>query len=218
MFLGMDTVMGIVNALCLRNSMLAGHGSSDELMAVMNRFWDSAIDVAQACVLVAQKLRLPVQDQVYTLGLFHNVAIPLLMQKHGNYPEVMREAYANPTPRIVDVENRHFDSNHAVVGYFVARSWGLSPELCDAIAQHHNLDYITGGDNDQNETQQCLQVLKIAEHIAGLYRVLGDQAVDKEWEQAGQNILVSIGMSEYEYEDVVAQARELGLGEQQYFC
>lgn len=216
MVLGMNTVVGIVNALSLRNTMLAGEKTPEQLFAAMTRFWDSAADVAQACVLVAQKLRMPATDSFYTLGLFHNVGIPLLMQKFDNYPEIMRDSYASAGQRIIDVENQQLDTNHAVLGIYVARSWRLPQLLCDVIGQHHNVQLLSDADSEQSELCQLLRILKMAEHIAGLYRVLGDQDRDAEWERVGEEICQAAGLSQYDFEDVQQQARELGLGEQQY--
>jgi HD-like signal output (HDOD) protein len=215
MVLGMDAVVSIVNALCLRNAMLAQDKMPDALFAAMIRFWDTTTDVAQACLLVAQKLRLPEPDRYYLVGLFHNVGIPLLMQKFANYPEIMRASYAQPAPRIVDTENRSLDTNHAVLGFYTARAWKLSPVMCDVIAQHHNPWILQ--DHGDSEASQLLRVLKIGEHIAGLHRVLGDEAADREWESVADDVLVGLGLSRYDLEDIIEQGRELGLGQQQYF-
>ncbi|MGG5874283.1 HDOD domain-containing protein, partial [Pseudomonas peli] len=45
-----------------------------------------------------------------------------------------RQAYASAIGerRVVDTENRLLNTNHAVVGYFTAKSWNLPLHLCEA--------------------------------------------------------------------------------------
>jgi len=215
--LGMEAVMEIINTLCLRNARLQIEDIDDALFASMTRFWDSATDVARACTLVAQKMLFPNPDQAYALGLFHNAGIPLLMLKYDNYAEVIRESYATPAPRIVDVENRRLDTNHAVMSFFVARSWKLPSHLCKLISSHHNIDTFQARDIADTEHNQLLAILKLAEHLAKLHRVIGDQHKDREWEQIGDRVLEVAGVTTYDLEDMQMQAEDLGLGDQQYF-
>ncbi len=73
MMLGMNTIMRVINTLCLRNEMMNMDEITDHLFASMNSFWDSASDVAHSSVFIARRLNYPRPDQAYALGLFHNV-------------------------------------------------------------------------------------------------------------------------------------------------
>jgi HD-like signal output (HDOD) protein len=218
MILGMGTVMDIVNTVSLRNAMTQMKDLPPGLFAALSRFWDSATDVARACAMVADKIRLPARDRAYSLGLFHNAGVPLMMLKYKNYLDTLRDAYATEGERIVDIENRRHDTNHAVMSFFVARSWKLPGNLCDLIAAHHNLDPFLKGDGKDSAVHQLLAILKIAEHLAGLHRVVGKQEQDWEWERIGARAVELAGLSEFDFDDLESQARELGLGEQEYFA
>lgn len=217
MMLGMNTLMGIINTLSLRNEMMNMDDVPDHLFAAMNGFWDSASDVAHCCVLIAQRLSFPQPDLAYALGLFHNVGIPLLMMKYDNYAEVMNESYAKPSPRIVDTENQMIDTNHAVLGFFVARSWKLPTKVCNLISQHHNVEIFQPGQTPDNEEKTLLAILKMAEHVSGLYRSIGGQRNNIEWNQAGGDILEYVGLSSVDFDDIISHAHDSGLGQQQYF-
>lgn len=218
MILGMGTVMDIVNTVSLRNAMTQMKDLPPGLFAALTRFWDSATDVARACALVADKIRLPTRDRAYSLGLFHNAGIPLMVLKYHNYLDTLRESYATPSERIVDAENVRHDTNHAAMGFFVARSWKLPSSLCDLIATHHNPDLFLNPDSTDTPDHQLLAILKIAEHLAGLHRVIGNQEQDWEWERIGARAVELAGLSELDFEDLESQAQELGLGQQSYFA
>jgi len=217
MMLGMNTLMRIINTLSLRNEMMNMDDIPDRLFAAMNGFWDSASDVAQTSVLIAQRLSFARPDSAYALGLFHNVGIPLLMLKYNNYAEVMRESYEKPSPRIVDTENQMIDTNHAVLGFFVARSWKLPINLCNLISQHHNAEIFQDPRIPDSEDKTLLAILKMAEHVSGLYRCIGGQPNNLEWNQAGKYILEYAGLSSVDFDDIISQAHDSGLGQQQYF-
>jgi HD-like signal output (HDOD) protein len=195
--LGIDCVVNIVNALSIRGEL------SDEEIVELGLFWDSATDVAMMAATISKQIGVHAPDEAYTLGLFHNCGIPLLMERFDNYAEVMREAYAAPEPRIIDVENRLLQTNHAVVGYYVAKSWRLPAYLCEAIHDHHSAQEIFA-DHDYPDTSKknLLAVLKMAEHLCGLHRSLGGQEADFEWRQLEEDILIYVGLSAYEFQNL----------------
>jgi HD-like signal output (HDOD) protein len=195
--LGIDCVVNIVNALSIRGEL------SDEEIVELGLFWDSATDVAMMAATISKQIGVHAPDEAYTLGLFHNCGIPLLMERFDNYGDVMREAYAQPAPRIIDVENRLFHTNHAVVGYYVAKSWRLPTYLCEAIHDHHSAQEIFNDhDYPDSSKKNLLAILKMAEHLSGLYRTLGGQEVDLEWQQLEEDILIYVGLSAYEFQNL----------------
>jgi len=217
MLLGMNSIMRIIDTLCLRNEMMNMDNIPDQLFAAMNGFWDSATEVAHCSVMIAHKLQFSRPDHAYALGLFHNVGVPLLMLKFEHYAEVMRESYEKPGPRIVDTENRLIDTNHAVLGFFVARSSKLPKNLCQLIAQHHNVEIFQGKNSLNSDDTMLLAILKVAEHISGLYRAIGGQPNNPEWNLIGKKVLEYAGLSQIDLDDLIDQARDSGLGELPYF-
>lgn len=195
--LGIDCVVNIVNALSIRGEL------SDEEIVGLGLFWDSATDVAMMAANIAKQIGVHAPDEAYTLGLFHNCGIPLLMERFPNYGDVMREAYASPAPRIIDVENRVLHTNHAVVGYYVARSWNLPAYLCEAIHDHHSaMEIFADQDYPDTRKKNLLAILKMAEHLCGLYRTLGGEETDREWEQLQDDILIYVGLTAYEFQNL----------------
>lgn len=205
--LGIKSVVNIVNALSVRNEL------GDDNMASLNKFWDSAMDVAMVCTIIAKQVGNHSPDEAYTLGLFHNCGIPLLMMRFDNYQEVMTNAYTYHEQRITDIENEELASNHAVVGYYVAKSWNLPTYIGEAIADHHNTkDIFTDSNYPKKEKKNLLAILKLAEHICGNYRALGNQVKDFEWQIIGENVLHHLELSEYQFETLQEHCNELGLG------
>ena len=206
--LGCDTVINLINAQSIKGEM------TDETIVTLNRFWDSSQDVAMTCLTLAKRIGYQSADEAYALGLFHNCGIPLMLKRFPDYMTVLEEAYASAGPerRVVDTENRLLNTNHAVVGYFTARSWRLPEHLCEAIANHHNALSIFSDDSGRDaQLKNLLAILKMAEHICASHLVLGNQAEDHEWQSIRAQVLDYVGLSEYDFESLKESIRELGV-------
>jgi len=209
--MGLNSVVNIINGLSIKSQM------SDETIVNMNRFWDTANDIAQVAMSIAKQVGYPNPDMAYLLGLFHNSGIPLLMARFDNYLEVMEESYAHPEMRVVDVENQRLNTNHAVIGYYTAKSWNLPKLLCDVIAEHHSSTrYFATNDHRDSEGKTLLAILKLAEHICGNYRILGKQNEDLEWQNVSAEVMTYLGLGDYDIEQMEMNFAEMGIGYQNY--
>ena len=205
--LGSRSIINLINARSIKGEM------SDDTIVTLNRFWDTAQDVAMTCLTLAKRTGAQAVDEAYALGLFHDCGVPLMLKRFPNYMAVLEEAYANAGPdcRVVDTENNAFNTNHAVVGYYTAKSWRLPQHVTDAIANHHNALAIFSDESSRNpQLKNLLAILKMAEHICSSYRVLGNQTVDHEWNAISHLVLDYVGLSDYDFESMKLSIRELG--------
>lgn len=205
--LGLDSVINIVNALSIRSEL------SDEAIVAMNRFWDSAMDIANAAAFVAKQLDYEAPDEAYILGLFHNCGIALLMLRFDNYGEVMRAAYAEPNKPLTDIEDEMLKTNHAVVGYYVAKSWKLPDYICNTIEDHHFADRVFGPASGSSDKHKSLMaILKLAEHACASYQTLGNTQTNHEFSRIEDNLLSYVDMSQYDLQNLIDACEELGFG------
>lgn len=219
--IGLDSVINIINGVSIKSEM------SDETIMHMNRFWDTANDIAMIATNVAQQVGYQKPDLAYLLGLFHNAGVPLLMNRFDNYLDVLEQSYQDSSDRIIDVENALLKTNHAVVGYYIAKSWNLPAVLCEAIAEHHSCKrhFITSqktgdgnstGAGHESEIKTLLAILKLSEHVCGSFKILGNQDIDYEWELIGNEVLTHLGLGEYDLEQLQLNVEELGISAKNY--
>ncbi len=209
--LGVNSVVNLVNALSIKGAL-----SDDDIIA-MGRFWDSAMEVAMAAAAIAKQIGYPNSDESYTLGLFRDAGIPLLTTRFDNYLDVLKQSYACSDRRITTYENETINTNHAVVGYYVAKSWNLPSYLCEAIHEHHNLAKTFEKDDADTRKKTLLAILKMAEHICGTNKILGDINEDHEWNAIKDIVLVYTGLGDYDFSLLTEQVSELGLGSTDYY-
>ncbi len=204
--LGIKMVVNLVTAISLKNAL------SDESVVQLNTFWDSASDVANVATVVSKYLRLGSADEAYTLGLFHNCGVPLMMMRFADYPQVMAQAYKASDESVTDIENRHYKTDHAVVGYYTARSWNIHEDITGAILLHHGLDKaLDEKDFAGTKKRDLLLVLKIAEHLCALHKVLGGCPVDHEWNRLGDALLAEAAIVEDDLLNMKETCLDMGL-------
>jgi len=205
--LGSRSIINLINAQSIKGEL------HDDAIVTLNRFWDTAQDVAMTCLTLAKRVGLQNGDEAYALGLFHDCGVPLMLKQFPTYMGVLEEAYANASAeiRVVDTENRVFNTNHAVVGYYTSKSWRLPDHVSQAIANHHNALAIFSDESSRNNSQlkNLLAILKMSENICASHRVLGNQAEDHEWNCVGPLVLDYIGLPEYDFETQKQEIRDL---------
>lgn len=195
--LGLKAVKNIINCQLLKAQ--TGNYQNKDL----SDFWQSTIDVANTASTLVQTLGFGSTDEAYTLGLFHNCGIPILMEKYSDYSNVMQAAYNADNTRITEIENEHYSTNHAVLGYMVSRTWKLPEHLRIAIRDHHNFDRLSFKYNEYGtEADTILAILKMAEHISHVHAVLGKDHEDNEWNKIKNGLFEFLGISEPDFIDI----------------
>ncbi|WP_396588303.1 HDOD domain-containing protein [Bermanella sp. R86510] len=208
--LGMGSVVNIVNGISIKSSL------NDEAIRSLTRFWDTAMDVAMTSATIAKQVGYPHPDNAYTLGLFHNCGVPLLMSRFPNYMEIMEESYSQGYERVIDLENQQLQTNHAVIGYYTAKSWNMPKVLCEIIAEHHDCKRLYRENRVENDKTTLMSILKMAEHICGNYKILGRQNRDYEWDDVGGYVLEYLGFSDYDLSNFKEIFSEMGISPNNY--
>ncbi len=209
--LGINSVVNLVNAFSIKGAL------SDEDIISLGSFWDCAMDVAMIAAVVSKQIGFPNPDEAYTLGLFHDCGVALMTSRLSNYTVILQEAYAREDEIITATENQLTNTNHAVVGYYVGKSWNLPRYLCEAIHEHHQVEKTFASETADPKKKTLLAILKIAEHIGGTYKVLGGQEEDYEWNRIANTLMIYVGLTAYEYDNLVAHVHELGLGNTDFY-
>ena len=202
MLLGLDNVLNVVAAVALRNTMDCGQNK-----LLLTRFWDTAGDVAFAAAVLARELSGVPADMAYTMGLFHDCGIPIMMCRHADYIDVLRTAEQAGSRPLVELEQERYGVHHAQVGYAVSHAWNLREELCSAIGNHHHFPYMMAHDEAFDElVLSLIALLKMAEHISNEFRgtAFRNGVDDVEWERVGMLALGHFDLEPDDFADIVA--------------
>jgi len=197
------TLLGIANVSNIVISMALQLEINGRFNVAVERFWDTANDVALISAGIAKRLGNATPDNAYTLGLFYDCGIPLLIMNNKNYVDILKKANTSADRTFTEVENEETDTNHAALGYCVAKTWGLSSRMCLCILNHHEKDLLSSSDTQQND---LIANLKVAESISHNARMRGDYP---EWERLQTQVLTHLGLSQEEYRELQDEMLEL---------
>lgn len=190
--LGANSVLNLVAAIKIREAM-----QGDSCIS-LERFWDSASDISNAMTYIGKKAKLTIPpEHLHIVGLFHDCGLPAMAIKYDNYVDTLKEADENHEQSLTQIENKHYNSNHAVIGYYIASSWGLPKELCNVIRQHHDPKALEH--KVSPEFRAVYACLKLACNMLEKLRRFKDT---RDWPIVEESVLSSLGMTDLDYQDL----------------
>ena len=192
MFLGWNGIEALVPSLKLKQMF-----AQNECCISLERFWDTASEIADVNMIIGQRLNNVPVEYLYTLGLFHDCGIVPMAIKFDNYVSALHTSNNTHKESLIDIEERLFGTNHATVGYYLATSWHLPVDICQLILRHHDLSMLS---NITGSNQQlCYSVLKMSENLVNCV-LRGDTT--KDWDDIEKHVLATLNMSEDDYIDL----------------
>ncbi len=194
--LGMKNIGSLVMGLALR--------ASSPVQGI-ERFWESASRSAQLAGLLARKLGLGISDDAHLYTLFHDSAVPLLLQRFPEYRQTMTEMSKTGWVDITALEDARHNTNHAVVGGLLASNWGLPDTMRDAITLHHDKTVFASASLPR-EVINLIALGHVAEHVESM---LSEHMNDSAWEEFGDHCLTHLLLEEEEMQEFIDAAKDL---------
>ena len=157
-------VLGLKNTVnLLRNVALRANVAPN--LPGMDAFWNRSSMTALAASHIAAQVPGASREDAYTVGLFHDCGIPVLMQKYPGYLKDVDEI-SRISGNVCVAENTRYSTTHAVVGNLLARNWLLPRNICRAILRHHDLTVFSQvADQDSTDICNWASIVQAAEYI-----------------------------------------------------
>lgn len=191
--LGMRSVFNMVVGHLLKVALAGGQDVS------MERFWESSALTARVSAELAKRLRCVRPDVAYTFGLFHDCGIPLLMKRFPQTKEVL--AKANACEDIfTEVEEEGLGTNHAVVGYFLAKRWQLPDFISEGVLYHHDYSVLGKPGGIADISCALIAVNVLAEHVTRLHNA---GRGEEEWAKAAESVCDYFNLSLGAVDDLI---------------
>ena len=192
--LGLKNTINIVAGLELRRQFEENKGDNPP------NFWESPTHVAMIAADIACRTPGMEPDVMYMLGLFHNSGHALMMQRFAGYAEFLEQHINSEHASIVEMENQTYNTNHATLSYFLARSWGIDLVVSEVIRDHHaTAERLQERHGEVTPVGTMLAILKMAEHIDKLFWGMDP---DHEWQLIEDLVLDYLGISKHDYNDL----------------
>jgi HD-like signal output (HDOD) protein len=195
--MGVSNLQAVVTSLAL----IAACGTP----VSMERFWDTAIDVALISRSLAHTVAGVSENDAFTLGVFHDCGIALLMQRMPDYKQFLSEANTRMDRTLPELEQQRYQTDHTAVGYIVAKAWLLPDPICDAIHLHHDRRLFEQQTRETVGILPLIAILKVASHLSHHIRGLSDA---DDWTILGPSILRYLGIGKDEFAEIETDMRE----------
>lgn len=191
MTMGSTNTFNIVTGLALRNS-------KENQVPQLNRFWDTAENTAFVAAMIAKRIPGISHDIAYTVGLFHDCGIPLLMARFPDYMDTLKLEQKTKDRTLIQIEDDRHSTNHAIIGYLLAKNWNLSESISLTILHHHNMDIFTSQEVLPAEVYGLVAVTQIAEALSDSTQMRENAS----WLSNAGTLLEYVGLSEHDLADI----------------
>lgn len=192
--LGLNQCYSLILGLIARKAM---HGKG----LALSSFWDTAAKRSFAMARLARATRVCPPDIAHTFGLFCDIGIPMLLSRFPEYSGTLREAHNDLWQSITTIEDRHHGTNHATISSIMSRSWGLAPDITEAIRNHHYYEIMHESTTPKN-VAALLSMCVLAERAIQVYRGVQQSA---EWNLGGSGACDVLGLSAHDADEWVDQ-------------
>jgi putative nucleotidyltransferase with HDIG domain len=201
--MGLENFRKVVLTACLQDKL--GGSISDQI------FWDHSLHAAVAAEAVAKALRSILMasgitpDLAYMAGLFHDIAIPILLEKNPDYKEFTPFALSHKLD-IIEEEDKIIGSDHCVVGGLLAKTWSVPEAVCKAIIHHHASDL----KSRDNVPSKLISLIQVADYFAYTYEysigavgtIIQGQWDLEEWSDLHEETLNELNLNLEDLEDL----------------
>ncbi len=193
--LGMDKLFAVIRLAALQNSM--------GKLGRLDRFWDTATEVAQLSADIAARISELDPHDSYTLGMMHDCAIPLMLETHPEYKAFLRDINGADLFGLTTQEEKLFGINHFALGADIARHWFMPDRIAEAIeGQARYTEILDSSDTLSDQTKSLLCILVLAKDISSRYRRFWRIYDSNESPPEILRVLSYLGIPDIEYMDI----------------
>lgn len=215
--MGLENFNNIILASSLRETL----GITDSLDEM---YWDHSMATATISSHIAKKIKSDNVDQAYLVGLFHDCGIPLMRKRFPEYTElaefalgvVNKESLTGLTKSIIGIEDENYATHHCAIGYLTAKSWKISPIVCNTIWHHH---YIDINIHEDPQVRKLSSILLLADYMGShiMYLRGSKCAVDSEqdWAEIHHKALDELDLSVEDITDLKEEFEDMYLWDEQ---
>lgn len=195
------TLLGQARALNLLQSIMMR--SSLEKLGRLDRFWDTATEVAGLCSRLAAKLTTVNQDKAYSIGMLHDVGIPIMMSSFSDYKDFLRQLGHVDLCEFSAQEMQRYQIDHFTLGYRLTKEWQLPAAVSKTLllqplfekAFNHTIKV-------HDNLLSYLAILLLAKDISSEYRYFWRLASDDHFPNHLIPILDFLEIPKMEYLDI----------------
>lgn len=163
MLAGLDRIYAMIQVIMVRNTF--------KDVPMKEHFWTTAVDVAGICSDFGKRFSGYDRNQAYSIGMLHNVGIPIMVQQSPDFAEFMKEHEQTPNDLLCAHQRHRFSTDHFLQGALMARQWNLGDNVTLCIRYQPIAEKVLNGKKEvSKEVCTYLSILTIAKSISAEFR------------------------------------------------
>lgn len=195
MLLGLKRLFSLIRLSVMKRSL-----SSD---AQLERFWDTATEVAFISQEITKRYTTLDQDTAYTIGMLHDCGIPLMIQADKTFKDLLRDAHGKPVEVLLTLEQTRYGVNHFTLGAKLAEKWQIPTIAQQVIHQQAEAPARFKDSGTQtNDELMYLAILMLAKDISKNYRHFWRLEKDSQLSPVITQAFEYLGLCDYDYLDL----------------
>lgn len=138
----------------------------------LERFWDTAIEVAELSALLAPRVSKENPDTAYAVGMLHDCGIPLMIESYTDYRQFLGEIEGHDIASMSQQESERYGVDHFSIGAEIAETWGMPTDICEAIRLQLQCptSLLDTSDQISDSSKSLFSLILLAKHISERYR------------------------------------------------
>ena len=193
MRLGLKKLHTIVRLIALKATL--------NQMGRIDRFWDTAVEVADISAALIKLRTDKNSDDAYSLGMLHDCGIPIMMKMFPEYKAFLLKLSPKAASEVHIQEQSQYGFDHYEVGAKVAEKWSMPSDVCSAVRAQSSIESCLQDQvPDYTESSQILLAhLLLAKDISRSYRSFWRASDSRETPSFLESALNYLGLSDLEY-------------------
>ncbi len=195
MLLGVPRLFSLIKLVLLKSTLSKN--------SPMERFWDTATEVANITQELCSRYTSLDKDNAYSIGMLHDCGVPILMQADKNYKNILKKANSQSTKTLLEMENATYGIEHFTLGAKLVKAWQMPSDVFKTILLQASFpEVILKYKSSANDCLMYLSLLSIAKDISRNYRYFWRLEEDVKITPNIMTCLEYIGLCDYDYLDL----------------
>ncbi len=131
--IGLRATSNLLSRLLFRQAFPAGSG------ATMQNFWQESSTITDTSMEIARQIRGLNADEATTYMVFRDCGMAVMINRFPDYAAVWQAHCEGRAYDALKMEQQQHQTNHAHVGYALAKEWRVPESLSIAILCHHEI-------------------------------------------------------------------------------
>lgn len=137
----------------------------------LDRFWDSASEIATLTAKLAGRFTNENLDAAYTLGMLHDCGIPMMLEVQPAFRRFLIDVNVEDVQLLKALEMETFKFDHFSLGSQIAQHWSMPRRVINAIRLQPDYLTVLKGRKAASESEKSLLCcLMLAKDISEAYR------------------------------------------------